>query len=103
MIYCQAIGPNISADVCKILRGTHHAVITKVKPLPPPTPAPTEDTGRTAYRRGACESTVQDSLDRKRAHELKDLAEIDAAAGQWLAEHGADTQVDRWNLTREEL
>jgi hypothetical protein len=37
-IFCQEIPPNVSADVCKILRGGHHAVVTTVKPIPPPAP-----------------------------------------------------------------
>jgi hypothetical protein len=103
VIHCQSIGPNISGDLCKILRGGFHAVPTKHKPLPPPTPPPdaTEDTGRAAYRRGTCEPLVRDTEERRRSHELKDLQAIDDAADQWLAAHGVNTTVDRWTITTE--
>jgi hypothetical protein len=102
-IYCQVVGPHISGDLCKILKGGHKAVAVKSKPLPPPVPPPPADAeGRAAYRRPSDGATIRDSQDRRRANELKDLEEIDNAAGAWLVAHGVDTQVDRWNITADE-
>jgi len=101
-IFCQAIMPNISADLCKILRGGHHAVPTRAKPIPPPAPPPTEDTPRAAYVRRNDGATVRDSLDRRRQHEARDLAAIDGAADSWLVAHGCSTSVGKWIETPDE-
>jgi hypothetical protein len=102
-IFCQAVGPNISGDLCKILKGGHKAVAVKANPLPPPVPPPPADAeGRAAYRRASDGLPVRDSQERRRANELRDLEAIDNAADQWLVAHGCDTQVDRWNVTADE-
>jgi len=94
-IYCQAITPDKSADLCRILRGGFHAVPTKVRPLRE-APPPTEDATRTAYTRGSDGPTIRGQIERKRQHEVRDLQAIDSAVDSWLVEHGCDTSVGKW-------